>query len=526
MCYGEDLSVTLLNVGQADSILVQTAGKRVLIDAGETSTQARDILKSKGIQSLDLVVATHPHADHIGGMKNVVEAFNIKVYLDNGFPHTTSMYTKLMEAVENKVSLGQMRYIKGRKGQRLNFGPEAYFEILWPDDVGLSGTRSDINSNSVILKLTHKDVCFAFMGDAEAETETKVIQAIGKCQVLKVSHHGSPHSSIPELIQTLHPQIALISVGLGNKHGHPGPRVIEELSAIGTQIYRTDLMGEITAISDGTNVRVTTEHAPLTLTKININLADIKGLKELPGVGDKTAQAIIDYRSINGPYKTIEDVYKADPKSKKRFDKIIPYITVSGGSATSLIADDSNAAPSTPAPIAVANSNAVAPTTIGGSRVNINTADEAALAAMPGMSATKAKAAVADRNANGPFQSCADLTRVKGIGQKTVDKLLDVCTTQGAGNPSATVNPASNQIPVVAPKVAPSAPTQVGGAININTADEATLAAMPGMNATKAKAAIADRNANGPFQSCADLTRVKGIGQKTVDKLLSSCTVE
>ena len=98
-CFGEELSVTMLNVGQADAFLVQTAGKRVLIDAGETATQVRNILKSKGIANLDLIVATHPHSDHIGGMKNVVDGINFKVYMDNGFPHTTSTYTKLMESI-------------------------------------------------------------------------------------------------------------------------------------------------------------------------------------------------------------------------------------------------------------------------------------------------------------------------------------------------------------------------------------------------------------------------------------------
>lgn len=220
-CFGEELSVTMLNVGQADAFLVQTAGKRVLIDAGETATQVRNILKSKGIANLDLIVATHPHSDHIGGMKNVVDGINFKVYMDNGFPHTTSTYTKLMESIEGKVARGEARYMMARQGQRLNFGPEAHFEVMWPDDVGLQGTRSDINSNSVVLKLTHQNVCFAFMGDAEAETEAKVAQAIGPCQVLKVSHHGSPHSSTPLLMNSLQPKIALISAGLGNKHGHP-----------------------------------------------------------------------------------------------------------------------------------------------------------------------------------------------------------------------------------------------------------------------------------------------------------------
>ena len=549
-CFGEELSVTMLNVGQADAFLVQTAGKRVLIDAGETATQVRNILKSKGIANLDLIVATHPHSDHIGGMKNVVDGINFKVYMDNGFPHTTSTYTKLMESIEGKVARGEARYMMARQGQRLNFGPEAHFEVMWPDDVGLQGTRSDINSNSVVLKLTHQNVCFAFMGDAEAETEAKVAQAIGSCQVLKVSHHGSPHSSTPLLMNSLQPKIALISAGLGNKHGHPGPSVLEDFAARGMQVYRTDLMGEVTVISDGKSVRVVTEHEPYKLVKLNINEADMNALKELPGIGNKTAQAIIDYRSANGPYRTVEDVYNAVPKDKKRIDKIIPHITVSGGSSTGIVEKPSTivapqntgfefqqmAAPTTVntgnAPIAPA----ALPAPTAGNVVNINTASEAALAAMPGMDQKKAKAAIADRNANGPFKSCDDLDRVKGIGKKTVEKLLSVCSVNGGDSahapvaqtaPVPTLNRAPMQNPpVLGAQVAQNSAPAPAGAININTASEAALASMPGMNQNKAKAAIADRNANGPFQSCDDLTRVKGIGKKTVEKLLSVCTVD
>ena len=170
----------------------------------------------------------------------------------------------------------------------------------------------------------------------------------------------------------------------------------------------------------------------------------MNALKELPGIGNKTAQAIIDYRSANGPYRTVEDVYNAVPKDKKRIDKIIPHITVSGGSSTGIVEKPSTivapqntgfefqqmAAPTTVntgnAPIAPA----ALPAPTAGNVVNINTASEAALAAMPGMDQKKAKAAIADRNANGPFQSCDDLTRVKGIGKKTVEKLLSVCTVE------------------------------------------------------------------------------------------------
>ena len=498
-CFGEELRVTMLDVGQADAILVQTAGKRVLIDAGEKSTQVRSLLQAKGISNIDLIVATHPHSDHIGGMKSVVDEINFKVYMDNGFPYTSSTYTKLMEAIESKAVRGEARYLKARQGQRLNFGPEAHFEVLWPDDVGFKNTRSDPNANSVVLKLTHQNVCFAFMGDAEAETEAKVAQAIGSCQVLKVSHHGSHYSSTELLLNALQPKIALISAGLGNKHGHPGPSVIEGFAKRGTQVYRTDLMGEVTVISDGMNYRVVTEHEPYRMVKLNVNLAGLNALKELPGVGDKTAQAIIDYRTSNGPYRTIEDVYNAVPRDKKRIDKIMPHITVEGGSSTGIVEKPSSiAAPQNTAygfqqttAQTVSTSNVpVVPKALPSTKtdqapetvVNINTASEAELAAMPGMNLSgmnlsRAKAAIADRNANGAFKSCEDIDRVRGIGPATVEKLLPACTV---GN-TATTKPAPTPVAAAPTPAQQTAPT--GGVVNINTASEAELAAMPGMKA-------------------------------------------
>ena len=341
LAFAEDLKVTMLNVGQADSFLLETAGKRVLIDAGEQKEDVAEQLRQNGIRQIDMVVGTHPHADHIGGMQAVVENTEIKLYMDIGFPHTSAGYNNLMEAVERKVATGSMKYMVARKGQRLNFGPEAYFEVLWPTPEGLSGTRSDINAKSVILKLTHKNVCMLFMGDAEEETEREVIPQVGKCNVLKISHHGSKHSSIPDLLNVVRPNVALISCGLANKHGHPGESTLQNLEALGTDIYRTDLMGEINLVSDGDNIRVTMEHEPLVITKININLAEEDVLRMLPGTGEKTARSIIEYRETHGPFKTEQDVLNVatNANNRKRLEKIIPFITVTGGSVTGLIAD-------------------------------------------------------------------------------------------------------------------------------------------------------------------------------------------
>ena len=457
--FAEDLTVKMLNVGQADSFLLETAGKRVLIDAGEQKTDVEEQLRSKNIRDIDLVIATHPHADHIGGMQRVVETTNIKLYMDNGFPATSAGYNNLMEAVEAKVSAGTMKYRVGRQGQRLNFGPEAYFEILWPNEEGLTGTRSDTNANSIILKLTHKNVCMLFMGDAEEETERQVIpQLDGKCHVYKASHHGSKHSNIPDLINIIKPDVALISCGLANKHGHPGESTLKNLSAVGAEIYRTDLMGEITLVSDGDTVSVAMEHAPLVITKININEAPENVLRLLPGTGEKTAQAIIEYRETYGPFEKEEDVLKVakNGNSRKRIEKILPFITVSGGSVTGLVADPSTLVPAhlkvVRVPLKFRTVRVVLPTQITRYkksqkpvksinpnrslnvvlpkelRININTADEKTLTKLPGITPDKAALIITYRETYGQFSDCRDLRKVKNIGAKTVDKLLSSCT--------------------------------------------------------------------------------------------------
>ena len=488
----DELVMQVLNVGQADAILISTAGKRVLIDAGETKTQTRDILKEKGIKNIDLVVATHPHADHIGGMQEVVENFDIKLYIDNGFPHTSAGYNKLMEAAELKVAAGQMKYMVARTGQRLNFGPEAYFEVLSPTDAGFTGTRSDINSNSIILRLQHQNVCFALLGDAEAETERAVMSKLAGCQIYKVSHHGSRHSSVAEFLDVMKPETALISCGLANKHGHPGEATLQRFAERNVKVYRTDLMGELTVVSDGNSYRVTTEHEPIALTKININTADNKALCELPGIGEKTAQSIIDYREANGPYTNINDVLKANPKQVKRLEKILPFITVEGGSSKSLT--DNSVQPST-GTTAVAAAPAAQQMAPAGQQPAVAVSPQY-VAPPPGFAA---------------------------------------CIPVAPGTP---LPPGMHQVPMVQPQVLQQgmnpaqAPTQVApaasaaGKVNINTADHKALATMPGMSAKKAQAAIAHREANGPFKSCKALVDVKGIGEKTVEKLLDVCTVQ
>lgn len=258
--FAGEVRVDVIDVGQGDSILIRTpAQKAILIDAGERDDDLLGKLAALGVDHLDLVVASHPHADHIGAMEQVVRAFPPKVYVDNGMAHTTQTYESLMRAIEANPAIG---YKEGKRGQVFNLDDGAKLEILLPGDTRFSNTRSDLNTNSVITRLTHGDDCFLFTGDAEEPTERALIdQGLGTCDVLKVAHHGSNHSSISAFLATVKPSKAVISVGSGNRYKHPGEETMERLGSAGITVYRTDRDGTVTFISTGKEIRVSTEHA-------------------------------------------------------------------------------------------------------------------------------------------------------------------------------------------------------------------------------------------------------------------------
>ncbi|HNH45730.1 MAG TPA: MBL fold metallo-hydrolase, partial [Myxococcota bacterium] len=213
---GNNIRVDMLDVGQGDSILIRTPTKTILIDASEGVADVDDKLRALGVQGIDLAVATHPHADHIGGMDDVVRAIPIKMYMDNGLPHDTQTYTRLMSDIESKG----ITYRAAVAGTVINLDLGAKFEVLFPTGNPLTGTRSDLNANSVVTRLSYKDDCFLFMGDAEEPTERALIsRGLGACEVLKVAHHGSEYSSIQSFLDVVRPDIALISVGKGNTYG-------------------------------------------------------------------------------------------------------------------------------------------------------------------------------------------------------------------------------------------------------------------------------------------------------------------
>ncbi|MBI3074217.1 MAG: MBL fold metallo-hydrolase [Deltaproteobacteria bacterium] len=250
------LVVTFFDVGQGDSALVQTpSGKTILIDGGppEAGPVLVEKLKAMGIEALDLVIASHPHADHIGGLVDVVRAFKVRAFLDSGVAHTTPTFRDYLAEVERQKEKNGAKFWVARKGRTIRLDEGAVVvEVLAPEEPLLFGTRSDVNSNSVVVRLTYESAAFLFTGDAEAGTEERLVKQSDKLRVsvLKVAHHGSRHSTTPEFLRAVQPDAAVISCGRGNSYGHPKPKTLKALEAV-AKVYRTDRDGTVIVTTDG-----------------------------------------------------------------------------------------------------------------------------------------------------------------------------------------------------------------------------------------------------------------------------------
>lgn len=254
-----DLQVHMIDVGQADSFLVRIpdgkAVKNILIDAGcpnQTKSDAiTDYLSACGIKELDLLILTHPHYDHIGSAKKVLESVTVRNAMIPDCDYSSATWTNVLETIEKK----NINVIFSDAGKTLDIG-EAKLKILAPSDKMLSGNEA--NDYSIVTKLTYGDTSFMFTGDAESDSEAEILGAFSKselkCNVLKVGHHGSRTSSSQEFLDAVNPDIALISCGKNNDYGHPHDETMKKLNAMGINIFRTDEMGSVVIVSDGKTV--------------------------------------------------------------------------------------------------------------------------------------------------------------------------------------------------------------------------------------------------------------------------------
>jgi competence protein ComEC len=252
-----ELEVHYLDVGQADATLLLHDEVAILVDAGHwQSSDVVPLLRSRGVDALDLVVVTHPHADHIGQFDRVMDAFPVDEVWWSGSVTTSQTFERAVTALERSDAA----YEEPRVGDRTTVGPLTIDVVNPPSGVG----SSDLHDAGVGLRVTFGDVRFLFTGDAEAATEARMTStsaATIAAEVLQLGHHGSRTSTTAPFLSAVAPAVAIYSAGASNQYGHPHGSVIDRLLAADIEVYGTDVDGSIMVTTDGATWSVATEAA-------------------------------------------------------------------------------------------------------------------------------------------------------------------------------------------------------------------------------------------------------------------------
>ena len=246
----DDLMVFFLDVGQGDSILIKSQNEYMLIDAGNNNDGDKIVkyFNNIGIEKFKYVVGTHVHEDHIGGMDNIIKKFKIDNFYMPSDASTTQTLLEVLNALESK----NVKLQTAKAGTRLKLG-DSDIEVL-----SAKVKQEELNDTSIVLRLTYKNVSFLFTGDATSNVEKELLNKNIESTVLKVGHHGSKYSNSAAFLRKVNPKYAVISCGINNEYYHPHKVVLDKLESLNTEIYRTDLLGTIVAISDGYKVEFKT----------------------------------------------------------------------------------------------------------------------------------------------------------------------------------------------------------------------------------------------------------------------------
>ena len=250
---GGALTVAFLDVGQGDAIFIESpSGKQILIDSGQNKKVLRELAKQMPFydRSLDILIATHPDKDHIGGFPAVLNSYEIGTFLKTEVLCKNSICEKLDEQIKDKKIEGKI----ARRGMLIDLSDGVFLEVLFPDR---DATNLETNLASIVLKLVYGENSFLLMGDSPLAIEEYLISLDAEnldIDVLKLGHHGSRTSSSEFFVGFVSPEVAIVSAGKNNRYGHPHPEVLDTLNKFEIKVLRTDQDGTIIIKSDGENL--------------------------------------------------------------------------------------------------------------------------------------------------------------------------------------------------------------------------------------------------------------------------------
>ena len=249
-----ELRVWFFDVGQGESIFIETPdGQQILVDGGPDTSVLRKLgmVMAPWDRTIDAVVLTHPHADHVTGINHVLDRYQVGTVYETG----ARTYSSAVDTFEQHIDSGRLERVKIADGDNFSFG-EVDMDVVWPPESSLTKYPRDPNRASVVLRLDYVDTEVLLTGDAYTQDEAEFVDEAGRVDVLKVGHSGSRTSSSNTFLGQIDARHAVISVGRDNPYGHPHPAVVERLEKYGMTVWRTDLSGDVFLRSSGGEPRV------------------------------------------------------------------------------------------------------------------------------------------------------------------------------------------------------------------------------------------------------------------------------
>lgn len=327
----EDLTVHYINVGQADATLFEYADEdesyTLLFDTGDwRRNDVVNYLDSEDISSIDLVVISHPHSDHIGQLTEIMRRYDVGEVWMSGNEATSNTFQEAIQAVLNSDA----DYVEPRMGDEYSIGPMD-ITVLYPDHIS-----GNLNEESVSLLMSYGDIDFMFTGDAEKGAESAMVRSgmTLEADILQLGHHGSRTSSTPDFIKAVNPEVAIYSAGVDSQYDHPSAEIVKRIQDAGIDLYGTDVHGTVILTTDGSTYNIKTKEDGTISPKntgstskstsdsnkkekeskpkeknetsncVDINSASIEEVQEIIHIGPARAEDLIDLR----PFNSVDDL--------------------------------------------------------------------------------------------------------------------------------------------------------------------------------------------------------------------------